>query len=253
MNGKKGLGSDFAVDKVERELVHGILVGRYRPNDELPSIDRLCEAFGVGYQTVRSAVGRLTSRGLLSALPGACYRVVDIQSSIDLKLLFDIIAEAVDEPGRRWTLLAQTCGFLRFMLAEVADRAARYRDETQLEWLRHLIRLLTDRIALRVVREAVGECELQVWRVLAAASRCITHTAIVNSMRDFLLGDFLVEKNQPLVPIDDYWALMEAIANKDPDRACELMTTAIWRLEDHCIKELKKLGWSETPTGATPE
>lgn len=252
MSGSKGMGSDFSIDKIERELVHGILKGSYRANDQLPSVDRLCEIFGAGYQTVRNAVGRLVSRGLLIMVPGEGHRVVELQTSIDLKLLIDVINEARAEPVRKWTLLAQTCGFLRFMLTEIVDRAARHRDEVQLEWLRHLVRMLADRVDLKVDRNVVGDVELQVVRVLAAASGCVTHTAIMNSMRALFVGDFLVNGSVPLVSVDQYWALMEAVANQDSVRAREVIDAAWWRLEEHCIEELKKLGWSETPAGASP-
>ena len=248
----EGMRSDFAVDKVERELLRGILSGRYRANDQLPSLDRLCASFGVAYQTVRSAVGRLVARGLLAIVPGEGKRVLELQSSIDLKLLVEIINEASDEPARKWNLVAQACGFLRFMLSEIADRAARHRDDTQLEWLRHLVRMLQDRVAMRSTRREVGDCELQLIRILAGASGCITHTAIINSMRSLFLSDLLVAESDSLVKVDEYWALMEAIANKDPLRAREIIDGAWWRLEEHCIEELKKLGWTETPTGAVP-
>jgi DNA-binding FadR family transcriptional regulator len=249
---RKTMQSDFAVDKVERELLHGILTGRYRANDCLPSIDRLCASFGVAYQTVRSAVGRLVARGLLVAVAGEAKRVVELQSSMDLKLLLEVIDEAKDEPLRRWNLIAQTCGFLRFILNEIADRAARNRDDEQLEWLRHLIRLLTDRVAMKTSRREVGDCELQLARVLAAASGCVAHTALINSMRAFFVSDLLMSGPDPLMKIEEYWALAEALANRDAMRAREIIDDAWWRLEEHCIEELKKLGWTETPTGATP-
>lgn len=244
--------SDFAVDKVERELLHGILTGRYRANDQLPSIDRLCANFGVAYQTVRHAVGRLLARGLVTAVPGQGKRVVELQSSIDLRLLMEVVAEATDDPVRKWHLLAQMCGFLRFLSNEIADRAARHRDQTQLDWLRHLVRMLGDRVSTKDSREEIGECEVQILRVLAAASGSIVHSAIVNSMRSLLMSDLLVSGSQSLVPVEDYWALLEAVANQDPARAREVLDCAWWRLEEHCVDELKKLGWTETPTGATP-
>ena len=249
---RKNIQSEYAVDKVERELLHGILTGRYRANDLLPSLDRLCAEFGVAYQTVRSAEGRLMARGLLTAVPEG-KRVVELQAAIDLKLLLEVIDEATDEPVRKWNLVAQTCGFLRFMLNEIAERAARNRDDTQLEWLRHLVRLLADRVGLKSTRREVGECELQVTRVLAAASGCITHTAIINSMRSVFVSDLLVTESDTIVKLSEYWALVDAVANQDVARVRELVDAAWWRMEEHCIEELKKLGWTETPTGATPE
>lgn len=249
---RKTLQTDYAVDKVERELLHGILTGQYRANDQLPSIDRLCANFGVAYQTVRHALGRLLARGLIASIPGNGKRVVELQSSIDLKLLVEIVEEASDEPVRKWNLLAQATGFLRFLMREIADRAARNRDDTQLEWLKHLVRVLQDRVALSSTRNEVGHCELQVLRVLAAASGCVTHTAILNSMRSLFLSDLLTPEAVPLVAVDVYWALCDAVSNKDPSRAREVFDAAWWRIEELCIEELKKLGWSETPTGAAP-
>ena len=249
---RKEIQSEYAVDKVERELLHGILTGRYRANDLLPSVDRLCAAFGVGYQTVRSAVGRLVARGLLAVVPEG-KRVVELQSALDLKLLLEVIDLASDEPVRKWNLIAQTCGFLRFMLNEIVERATRNRDDTQLEWLRHLVRLLEDRVALKSTRREVGDCELQVTRVLAAASGCITHIAIINSMRSMFVSDLLVADWGTFVKVAEYWALVDAVASQDAARAREIVDAAWWRMEEHCIEELKKLGWTETPTGATPE
>ncbi len=252
MSTKRGFGPDYAVDQVERDLLHGILAGRYRTGDLLPALERLCEVFGVGYLPVRAATARLIARGLLMGEPGVGLRVVDLQASMDLRLLIDIISEADDEPARRWTLLAQTCGFLRFILDEIVDRGAQHRNDEQLEWLRHLIRILTDRVDLKLDRSLIGECELQIWRVLAAASGCVTHTAVVNSMREFVVGDVLAEGSRPLIPIEDYWAIAEALAGRDGVRARELADASVLRLEEHCIDELKKLGWSETPSGASP-
>lgn len=250
---RKLIQSDFAVDKVERELLHGIIKGHYPENQCLPGVDRLCAAMGVGYHTMRSAVGRLVARGLVRIVAGEGKLVVDLESAIDLKLLLEVIDDAEDDPVRKWTLVAQTCGFLRFMLKEIVDRAARHRDDTQLEWLRHLVRLTADRVAMKTSRNEVGECELQLTRVLAAASGCVTHTAIINSMRSVFVSDLLVEGPAPLLPIETYWALMESIANRDATKARQVVDAAWWRLEEHCIEELKKLGWTETPTGATPE
>lgn len=248
----KELHSEHSVDRVEREIIHQILIGVFRANDYLPSTDRLCETYGVSYQTVRSALGRLVSRGLLAFVAGQGTRVVDLQSSIDLPLLTEVINEATDEPVRRWTLVAQACGFLRFLHKEMADRAATHCDETQLEWARHLIRMLTDRLELKVSRFEVGECEHQISRVLAAASGCITHTAIVNSMRSMFVSEVLVEGSNAIVSINDYWALTEALAHRDAARARQLVDAAWWKLEERAITELKKLGWDETPGGSTP-
>ncbi len=248
---RKSMQSEFSVDKVERELMQGILSGRYRANECLPAIDRLCANLGVAYQTVRFAVGRLLVRGVVLAVPEG-KRVVELQASIDLKLLFEVIDQAADEPARKWNLAAQVCGFLRFLLNEVVDRAARHREQTQLEWMEHLARMVGDRVALKTSRREIGECELQLMRILAAASGCITHTAIINSMKSLFVSDLLVSGCEPIVPAADYWALVEAIGRKDSSRAREVIDTAWWRMEEHCLEELKKLGWTETPTGATP-
>lgn len=252
MNRGNALHNNFATDRVEHEVTQRILQGVYRADDYLPPTDRLCEEFGVCYQTVRSALGRLATRGLVVNIPGVGTRVVPLQSSLDIPLLAAVLDEAVGEPNRRWTLVAQIAGFMRFLHKEMADRAALHADARQLEWMRHLIRLTTDRVDLGSRRSDIGECEHQFARVLSAASGCITHTAVINSMRSMFTSDVFVKGSHPIVSIKDYWALTEAIANKDAQRAREVMDIAWWLLEEHAITELKKLGWTETPGGAAP-
>ncbi len=252
MNRPNELHTDYASERIERELVHRVLRGTYRGDDYLPTIDRLCQEFAVSYHTVRGALARLAARGLILLVPGIGARVVPLESSLDIPLLSSIIHEAAREPARRWMLVAQVCGFLRFLHKEMADRAALHADQSQLEWMRHLIRLTTDRVDLGSSRYEVGECEHQFSRVLSAASGCITHTAIINSMRSMFVSEALQSGSAPVVSIKDYWALTEAIANRDPARAREVMDVAWWILEEQAIAELKKLGWNETPGGAAP-
>ncbi len=251
MNGRS-MQTEYSVDKVERELLRGIISGLYRANDFMPSVERLCRNMGVGEHTMRGALGRLVSRGLLRTLPGDAKRVVDLQSCVDLRLLIEVIEESGDEPVRKWTLVTQMVGFMRFLLAEIGDRAALYRDDTQLEWMRHLLRSTADHVSMKSDRYQIGSFEMQFVRVLATCSGCVTHTAIVNSVRALFTSEILASGSEPIVPIDSYWKVMESIACRDAKSARALLDAAWWRVEERCLHELKKLGWTETPTGATP-
>lgn len=241
--------TDFSVDRIERELVHRILVGIYPANHALPSLERLCSEFNVSFNTARSAIGRLAARGLVLALPGHGARVIDVQSSLDLPLLTLLMGEMGSSPGQKWTFVAQVCGFLRFLHHEMADRAALHRTEKQLEWLRHLVRLLDDRLGLGCRRSELGECEHQFSRVLAAASGNVVHVAIINSLRSMFLSEHLIAGSSSLFGVNDYWALTEALAMGDAVRARQLVDAAWWRHEERAIEELKRLGWTETPGG----
>ncbi len=179
-------------------------------------------------------------------------RVVDLQSCSDLRLLLEVIQQSGNAPMRKWTLITQTVEFLRFMLPEIGGRAATRRDETQLEWMRHLLRSTADHVAMKSARQKVGAYELQWVRVLSTCTGCVTHTAIVNSVRALFTSEILASGSETLIPLDSYWQVMESIACRDAKSARAQLDAAWHRIEGRCLLELKKLGWDETPTGATP-
>lgn len=59
-----------ASDAVFQELRRAIQTGAYRPGDKLPSENKLCQQLGVSRVTVRAALARLASLGLVESRQG---------------------------------------------------------------------------------------------------------------------------------------------------------------------------------------
>lgn len=76
-----------AVDACARQLEHQILAGRVRPGDRLPPERDLARDLGVNRTTLRSALGRLASLGLVRARQGSGYAVLDYRASGGTDLL----------------------------------------------------------------------------------------------------------------------------------------------------------------------
>ena len=89
-------GRNTAVDVVEAKLIRGILEGVFPPGGRLPGESRLARELGIGRATLRSALSRLISRGLLQTSPGRQTRVSELGKFATLDTL---IARLVGEPN----------------------------------------------------------------------------------------------------------------------------------------------------------
>jgi DNA-binding FadR family transcriptional regulator len=83
-----------AVDACERVLLGHVLSADVKPGGQLPSERELAERLGVDRGTLRPAIARLVSRGLLSQRQGRGTIVLDIADSGGLDLLAPVIAQA---------------------------------------------------------------------------------------------------------------------------------------------------------------
>ncbi len=236
--------SEFATDKVEQTLFGWILSGRLRAGDKLPSVEQLARDFGVGYGAVSRAVSRLTVRKLVRIDPGDGAYVVALLEVAGLGLLWPLLSHC-DQDDRRHELLAQFYGFLRPMMSEWAERAASNRTSDQLGWLNHYVLVLQDRRQLRCPRGEIGGVEYEIARVLAAAAGNFCFTFMLNELEEMFTSDALVKEDEVLIPVETYWALWEALRERDGKKAAKLVEAALWARESSSIQELRKRGWRE--------
>ena len=85
-----------AVDACERALLGHVLSADVKPGGQLPPERALAERLGVDRGTLRPAIARLVSRGLLSQRQGRGTIVLDIADSGGLDLLAPVIARATE-------------------------------------------------------------------------------------------------------------------------------------------------------------
>jgi DNA-binding FadR family transcriptional regulator len=67
-------------ERVTRELVESILVGRYLPGELLPTEDELCQQFGVSRPVVREAAKALSMLGMIRSRQGRGTEVLAYES-----------------------------------------------------------------------------------------------------------------------------------------------------------------------------
>jgi DNA-binding FadR family transcriptional regulator len=179
--------TEYAVDRVERDLLRRIINGQFKAGEFLPSIQELAVSYGLSETTVRSAAGRLVSRGFLTDVPGHGLRCDELLHTCDIKMLIDIIEEA-SERERSLELEVQLLDALSIVFLEVAYRAAACRTEDHLKWFSHYLHCLSDGLNSGRQPAKVADAHFQLFRVMAAAGGSVAFTVLLNAFRDYLIG-----------------------------------------------------------------
>ncbi|KPH20790.1 GntR family transcriptional regulator [Rhodococcus sp. ADH] len=119
---KAPLSSTSRVDDIEARLVTAITVGEYLPGARLPAERNLAATLGVGRETVRQALARLTARGLLDTQRGRGGGSYVRPSSGN-----DTDTSAHRELTARWDTLRDTMDAVSRLHGTIAEAAAQNR------------------------------------------------------------------------------------------------------------------------------
>jgi len=90
---------ESTVDVVAKAVKRAIFRGELRAGERLPAERKLAETFGVNRVTIRSALDRLTTAGLVSRRQGSGYRVLDYRRTGGPALLGSVASLASEEGG----------------------------------------------------------------------------------------------------------------------------------------------------------
>lgn len=114
--------SSSEVDRIASALVERIVGGRWAPGVRLPAETELAAELGCGRSTVREALGRLASQGLIASRRGSGARVLDWKRDGSPALLPSFLAFGT-APSEARTLVRELLR-LRSVLAREAVRLA---------------------------------------------------------------------------------------------------------------------------------
>ena len=162
--------------QVRIDLTNLIRSGRLVPGDMLPSEDQLCEAYGVGRQTLRKAVTRLVNRNILDRTPGRGTVVLKHQDR--QKFFLDrSFARQITEMGLKPS-------------SEVLRKEQRVIDETSPESLR--VKLDSSALELFRIRYGNGDpiCVQYTTIVTDLCPTLYKHDFSVSSLYDLLLTEY---------------------------------------------------------------
>lgn len=128
-------------DRIAEKLRAAIVGGRLRPGDALPSERELASQYDVNRSSIREAMGRLETWGLVKIRHGGATRVSDFLMSAGLNLLPHLveIGGKVDPE-----ILEDLHGIRGMLLGWCAEVAARKADAGDVERLEALVAQLSD-------------------------------------------------------------------------------------------------------------
>lgn len=206
-------------DAVFEQLCEQIFDGALAPGQALPPERELCQALGVNRGAVREALKRLSQAGLVAVRHGGGSTVLDFRRTGGLSLLPQLLFR--DEDSVDFDVARSVMELRAALAPDLARLCAERADES----IDARLRARADELA------ACGDdidqrqlVALEFWDVIAEGSQNIAYRLAFNTLRETyehireLLTQALAEE---MSADDDYRALVEAIAARDPEAARE--------------------------------
>lgn len=207
-----------AVDLTFERLRARILHGHWAPGEALPTEKVLTEALGVSRSTVREAVNRLASAGLIAMPHSGTRRVLDWRDHAGIEVLADLL---VGPDGGLNPAVLRSIIELRAALApDVARLAAHHRTEEQAAALVRTARSLETLTDLG----AVFERTLEWWTTLVLASDNLAYRLAYNTLRTTYVegrDPLRVAMAEELRATRCYRQVADAVQRRDPSSAQE--------------------------------
>lgn len=207
-----------AVDQTFERLRARILHGHWRPGDALPTEKALTEALGVSRSTVREAVNRLASAGLIAMPHGGTRRVLDWRDHAGIDLLADLLV--TPEGGLNPAVLRGVIELRAAIAPDVARLAAHHRSDAQAEDLLRIARGLSELHDL----VAIFERTLEWWTTLVLASDNLAYRLAYNTLRSTYVegrDPLRVAMAEELRATQSYLKVADAVQRRDPSSARE--------------------------------
>jgi DNA-binding FadR family transcriptional regulator len=244
--------SEFVVEKIEQWILTKIIVGEFAEEENLPSLERLSQLLQVSRNTLRVAIGKLQSRGLLERVRSEGFKVVDLTRSADLWMLLQIIGRARD-PARRKQVAAQLMAVVgRNLKATIGDAASK-REEEHIQWLERYVGFLGEAINQRKESPYIGLSEFEFLRTIAGASKNVANTVILNSLRPLFVAEWPRGfGDTPVMSLEDHERLVRFILERDNLRARRFWNDRWFQFSRRWIDAVENLDVSDLRVSLNP-
>jgi GntR family transcriptional repressor for pyruvate dehydrogenase complex len=222
----KAVRTSRLYEQIVQQIEESILKGVLKPGDQLPAERELAQRFGVSRTAVREAVKALREKGLVEAYSGRGTFITDGRSQA-IRQSLDFMMKVGQQDGS--THLAE----MRAMLEpEIAALAAMRMEEQHLATLREAVATM-DR-SLRDP-EAYIEADLDFHLALAEAAANPLILSLIDSivglLREQRIRIFKV-KGGPERGQFHHKRILEAMEQRDPDKAREAMRAHLQQVKD---------------------
>lgn len=205
-------------DQIAERLESMIQEGRFSPGQRLPGERNLAMELGVSRPSLREAIQKLASRGLLSTRPGGGTYV---QQGLDPSLAEPLVAMLSEQPETRFDVLE-----IRHALEGTAAWYAAIRaEDIEKARIRECFdRMVSSHNERTPLEEARADAEFHL--SIVEASHNLVLLQVMRGLFDLLLNSIShnLDKlyNMPMIaePLhQQHRDLMEAVLDGDPDRA----------------------------------
>jgi GntR family transcriptional regulator, transcriptional repressor for pyruvate dehydrogenase complex len=229
--------SKLESERVTRELLARVVGGSYPPGVRLPAETDLAVELGCGRSTVREALTRLSTMGVVASKRGSGAHVLDWRREGTPALLPLYIVQAASE-GAAAPLLEELLGMRRLLAREAVRLAVRYADEPALRRVRAMFDAslgITDPVAHVVL-------ELEVFRSLVIASAVWPAVWLANSfwgpMRDLHSLFAPVAGGPPPDYAEAMKALLDLVEARREKEATRHVDQYLDRVDQHLLSRL---------------
>lgn len=214
--GMRQTKSEFVADQMKKKIISG----EYASGDKLPVESELCQGFGVSRITVREAMKKLNTMGLVEIKQGKGTFVKNVDLGMFMKPLFQLVEFSEMNIDAIYTAR-------EYMEGGIAALAAQNRTEEDLAQLKaHLenIKYCSQQGDL----EGCYQCDVDFHMALAKAAGNPILLAAMDALQD--IDNACVKRyDKYLVGYDDsnkeHQAILDAVINQNPQQAQEAMAS----------------------------
>lgn len=217
-------------DEIGDQIISRILSGILKPGEKLPPERDMSLQMNVNRHTLREALRKLETLGLISIRQGDGIYVRDFRESGNLELLKHILYLRKDITS---DIIKNILEIRRFISPEMASRAAQNISEEESE---HLKSLLKQELPVK-------EKDLAIHQSIARGSGNILYIFILNFFNDIFrdFGALYFSFNANCAASEKFHKnIVKAITEKNPDSAKKIMNDILIYAEKITLKYMEK-------------
>lgn len=220
-------------EEVIEQIKQLIVDGKLHPGDKLLPERELAETLGVSRASIREAFSALHIMGIIEIRPGegSFVRQVSYEGMLEpLSFLSEVNVDNV----------MQLLEVRKILEVQIATLAATRANEEDIEHIRHALNQMVDEVNSGEVAE-IADAEFHFAVVKAAHNPILIK--LMNTISDlmehtvrFSRRKIFLQETLPTILYDDHCAIFQAIINKEPIVAGDLMHAHLTRAENAILQ-----------------
>lgn len=217
-------------DEVAAQIISRIISGALIPGEKLPPEREISEKMNVNRHTLREALRKLESLGLLSVRQGDGIYIKDYRDSGNLELLKHILYQKKDKTS---AALKDILEIRRIISPEMAEKAAINRTEDDIAALQEIL----------ASKKSVIEKDLAIHQAIARAGNNILYIFILNFFNDIFkdFGQVYFAAEENIKATSRFHTdITKAVITGDAKSAKKIMSEVIIYAEKKILPYLEK-------------